>query len=265
MNIYEASKEWRRRRQKYLGAISSHPVALVRRSAWRKTRLGMRPGVPGEGCREYVVIEEDESEHLIHGALLTMEDLEAKDWEIVDFPLGKHPVYEDPGNLSKREEPKKSPLKMLTEDRSLGFFFHMLAQEVGRVDGDFSRGRQELDEKFVQWFLEHSNLSRVAQAASGVALTDEGESETSSFALNKKVFFAGAGELSRRDARLLVDRLEYALLLRSGTQQQGLMGTDYDHEEVEADEHEIRLALEDIAYALFGEKARDFMIFTEKI
>jgi len=193
-----------------------------------------------------------------------VEDLLADDWEVVDFPLGKHPMYDEPGNLSKREESKKSPLKMLTEDRSLGFFFHMLAQEVGRVDGDFSRGRQEFDGEFVGWFLERANFCRVARAASGVALTDEGESETSSFSVEERIFFAGAGEMSRRDARRLIDRLEYALLLRSGTQQQGLQGTDYDHEQVASDDHDIRLVLEDIAYALFGEKAREFMTFTDK-
>lgn len=263
MNVHEASNEWRHRRQKYFGEIGTHPVALIRRMFWGKSKLGIRPGIPGQGCVEYFLDEGEDP--VIRETKLTFEDLEATDWEVVDFPLGKPPLYEDPGNLSKRGKPKKSPLKLLTEDRSLGFFFTCLAEEVGRVDGNLQRrDRQDFDEHFVQWFLEQDNFCRVARAASGIALTSDKDAENPSFSVEERIFFAGAGEMSRRDARRLIDRLEYALLLRSGTQQQGLQGTDYDHEQVASDDHDIRLVLEDIAYALFGEKAREFMTFTDK-
>ena len=55
--------------------------------------------------------------------------------------------------------------------------------------------------------------------------------------------------------------LDHAIMLSSANQQEGLMGTTYDHDSVAALDQRIRLVVEDIAYALLGEKAKTFVNF----
>lgn len=103
MNIAEAAAEWLRRRRKFYTSTGSKPVALIRRRSWPARKIGCT-----HGMGEMIMWTTDKHDpgHPTHGvALLDFpEDLVADDWEVVDFPLGMSPMYEDPNNIRPEEE-----------------------------------------------------------------------------------------------------------------------------------------------------------------
>ncbi len=103
MNIAEATAEWVRRRRRFYTATGQCPIALIRRRSWPAHKLGCE-----NGLSEMILWTTDRRDpgHPTHGCVLLdfPEDLVADDWEVVDFPLGTHPLYEDPENIRPEEE-----------------------------------------------------------------------------------------------------------------------------------------------------------------
>lgn len=125
--------------------------------------------------------------------------------------------------------------------------------------------RGELDKERAEWFLDidAENARLVGRAALGVALTNPDKEAHLPYAVPEKVtYFAGNPPRSTYVRRRLIDRLEYAFACVSYNNQEGGMGTTYDEKDVAKRNQEIRLVIEDLAYALLGpEKAATFINF----
>lgn len=143
----------------------------------------------------------------------------------------------------------------------------MLMENIGPLAMEGSNGQWhgELDKERAEWFLDidAANARRMGRAALGVALTDPDKEAHLPYAVPEKVtYFAGNPPRSAYVRRRLIDRLEYAFACVSANNQEGGMGTTYDEKDVAKRHQEIRLVIEDLAYALLGpEKAATFINF----
>lgn len=142
----------------------------------------------------------------------------------------------------------------------LKMLFFQLVDSLGPLDSN-GDCYGESSRAYAEWLLDPDNILRVGRAARGVPLVGSEVGREPQFAPRQKTYFAGSGAYSLRDGRILHERLDFALSAVSHNQQEGGMGTTYDEKNVAAREQEIRLVIEDIAYALLGDKAKTFMDF----
>jgi hypothetical protein len=151
--------------------------------------------------------------------------------------------------------------KLRENPAELKFFLFQLVGRLGPLDTE-GRTHGEETAEYAEWLLDPNTAPLIGKAASGVALTDPEEARKPMFRPHEKTWFAGAGARSMQQARQLHDRLDFALTCISANQQEGMMGTTYDHESVAALDQHVRLVIEDLAYALLGpEKAATFINF----
>lgn len=100
MNIVEAATEWQRRRRVFHSCVGHKPIALIRRTSWPDSKIGCESGM------YEMVMWQSERGGTYHGCaqLEFPEDLLADDWEVVDFPLGRSSLYDDPDNIRPENE-----------------------------------------------------------------------------------------------------------------------------------------------------------------
>ncbi len=162
---------------------------------------------------------------------------------------------------SNAEEKKKSFFETFRENPGdLRILLWNLMEGLGPA-GLNERGSQ--NENFgprAKWFLDPENASAIRNAVQGLAMARPQKGQPY-FAPEKVEYFAGSGARSVLWSRHLFDRLQHGLTMVSYNNQEGLCGTTYDEQDVAKRVQEIRLVVEDIAYALLGERARDLVNF----
>jgi len=110
------------------------------------------------------------------------------------------------------------------------------------------------------WLLDPDNAHFLREVLHGLAL-ERPARHIPYFAPFQVTYYDGNPPHSTLLARRLLDRLQHGLAMVSHNNQEGLMGTTYDEQDVARRIQEIRLVVEDIAYALLGEKARELVNF----
>jgi len=145
------------------------------------------------------------------------------------------------------------------DPRSVGFLLLQLVEGLGPIDPHSQRYENESHLPQADWLLDPDNARHLRNALRGLAL-ERPPGEVPYFAPEKIQYYDGNPPHSTWLARRLKDRLEHGLTMVSYNNQEGIMGTTYE-QDIARRVQEIRLVIEDIAYALLGEKARDLVNF----
>lgn len=154
------------------------------------------------------------------------------------------------------------PVKALFREnrQEVWFLLTNLVEGLGPIDPHSQRFRTESHLPQAEWLLDIDNARQLQVALRGLAL-ERPPGDEPYFAPEKVQYYDGNPPHSTMLARRLVDRLQHGLSMVSHNNQEGGMGTTYDDEDVARRVQEIRLVVEDIAFALLGERAKDLVNF----